>query len=67
MDEIDYNRRKANGILRNSENSKVIVSIGTVDAISPMVYDGVGASTHVFWQILSQINHFNEKDLLTKP
>ena len=59
MDEIDYNRRKANGILRNSENSKVIVSIGTVDAISPMVYDGVGASTHGYWQIFSQINHIS--------
>ena len=59
MDEIDYNRRKANGILRNSENSKVIVSMGVVGAIAPMVYDGVGASTHGYWQILSQINHFS--------
>ena len=41
--------------------------MGAVGAIAPMVYDGVGASTHVFWQILSQINHFNEKDVLTKP
>ena len=59
MDEIDYNRRKANGILRNSENSKVIVSIGTVDAISPMVYDGVGASTQGFWQHFSHFSKFS--------
>ena len=30
-----------------------------------MVYDGLGASTHIFWQILSQLNLFHEKDVQT--
>ena len=39
--------------------------MGAVGAIAPMVYDGVGASTHGFRQILSQINQFHKKDVQT--
>ena len=33
--------------------------MGAVGAIAPMVFESVGASTHGFWWILSQIHKFS--------
>ena len=39
--------------------------MGAVGAVAPTVFESVGASTHGFWWILSQIHQFHEKNMET--